>query len=327
MLLLLFSRRGEFSGASTRLAHLQWRWVAATGISEVFSLIAYAVAQGKVLSASGARLKLAPLFAITLANNSIALSIPGEPVFSSAFRYRQYRRRGASEAQSGWTILTLMVAQAIGLSLLIFVAILMALLKSTRGATGGVAVLALIFLLGAGTVVVRRDLLVKFLSFLLRLCRKVTGHPKGDVGKRIDSVLLNMRAIRMSAGNTVLVVFIATLVWLFDCACLISALKAVNASVPWHGILLAYGVAQVVTALPIAPGGFGLVEGSLAVILVAYGATRISALSAVLTYRIVSYWLAIGVGWLSFFCIAIFDRRRDRRSASVASATSGAPPE
>jgi hypothetical protein len=65
------------------------------------------------------------------------------------------------------------------------------------------------------------------------------------------------------------------------------------------GALLAYGAAQVVGSLPIVPGGIGIIEGSLAVILMQYGAGRVRALSATLVYRIVSFWLDITIGWIT----------------------------
>ena len=49
-----------------------------------------------------------------------------------------------------------------------------------------------------------------------------------------------------------------------------------------------------------------MVEGSLAVILTAYGASRTSALSAALVFRGVSFWLAIAIGWTS---VAVISRR------------------
>jgi len=56
--------------------------------------------------------------------------------------------------------------------------------------------------------------------------------------------------------------------------------------------------------LPIVPGGVGVVEGSLAVILAAYGANATAALSAALVFRTVSFWLAIVIGWIAVAVIA-----------------------
>jgi hypothetical protein len=79
-------------------------------------------------------------------------------------------------------------------------------------------------------------------------------------------------------------------------------------------VLLAFGVAQIVASLPLIPGGIGLVEGSLAVILVAYGAHRAPALAVVLVYRFLTFWLVITIGWIA---IAVIEWRV-RRVASEA---------
>lgn len=321
VLVLLLARRGEFAGASHRLAHVDAWWATAALACEAASLVAYAVLQRVVLRASGARVGLVGLFAVTVANDAVALSVPGEPAFSGVFRYRQYRRRGASAAGAAWTILTLLVAQAVGLSSLLLAAVVVALTDRASHVGSGVTIVALGVVLVAGAVLVRRDLLTRVLGALVRVARRVTGHPRGDLGARVDRAIASMRAIEVRRSTTALVVVLATVVWLLDAGCLASGFAAVRSGVPWHGLLLAYGVAQIVAVLPIVPGGFGLVEGSLAVVLVAYGAPRVTALSAVLVYRLVSFWLAIAAGWLCFAAIAWRDRRHDR--ASAVSVTTG----
>jgi len=321
ILLVLLGRRGELSGASTRLAHLEWTWVFAAIAAETLSLATFAYLQQRVLRASGPRVRLAPLFAITLANNSIANTVPGEPAVSGAFRYRQYRRHGVSEAGSGWTITMLIVAQAIGMSLVLLLGIALALLGNASGGKAGVAVVALCIVVAAVTVLVRRDVLFRTLNAIVRMVRRVTGHPRGDLGARVEAAIENMRSIRLGAATTAWIVLLATFVWLFDCACLLCSFAAVDAQIPWHGVILAYGVAQIVAVLPLIPGGVGIVEGSLAVILVAYGALRIPALSAVLVYRIVSFWLAVLIGWFAFVGIMAIARRRRRRLDPAPGAT------
>lgn len=100
-----------------------------------------------------------------------------------------------------------------------------------------------------------------------------------------------------------------------------------HARIPWYGVLLAYGAAQVVGSLPVVPGGLGIVEGSLAVILAAYGAGLAPAVSAALAFRLVNYWLAIAAGWASFAVIAHHIRRRvsPRDGNSGATLSRGGP--
>jgi hypothetical protein len=313
VLVVLFSQRGDLAAVWHQLARLNWAWAVGAVVAEATSVLAFSFLQRQVLAGSGANIGLAPLMAISLANNAIALTVPGEPVVSGAFRFRQYRRRGADEAMSGWAILTIIIAQAIGLSLLLLVGVLVSLTTDSNRNLTGVSLFGLVIVLAAGAVLVRRHLLVRFVDAVVRAVRRVTGHPRGNFGDRVTSTLEKMHEFELGVGDTVGVVAIATLTWSLDFCCLLCAFGSVHAPVPFDGVLLAYGVAQIVAVLPIVPGGLGLVEGSLAVILVAYGAHRVPALSTVLVYRFVSYWLAVAVGWITFALI-MFAARRSRRT-------------
>jgi uncharacterized protein (TIRG00374 family) len=317
VLVALYSQRGDFTGALRRTAHANPWWSGVAVVAEGLSLVAYAALQGRVLAAGATHPRFRALVAITLANDALALTVPGEIAFASLFRYRQYRERGASEATAGWTVLTLMVAQAIGLSALLFIAVLVSLVTSTSAGAAGAAVVGLVIVVGAGVVLARRDGVVHLLDALVRASRRVSGHPRGDLAVRVEGVLENMRAYEISPRDKVVVLALALAAWCFDLACLVSAFAAVGEPAPWHGLLLAYGAAQIVAVLPIVPGGLGLMEGSLAVILVGYGATRVAALAAVLVYRLVSYWLAVVVGWSTFVVMVV--RRRRARGATAPS--------
>jgi uncharacterized protein (TIRG00374 family) len=115
-----------------------------------------------------------------------------------------------------------------------------------------------------------------------------------------------MREIPMSTGSTIYVVSVATAIWLIDFLCLVCCFGVVHAHIPWSGVLLAFGVSQIAASLPFTPGGIGVVEGSLAVILAAYGTAKVPALAVVLFYRLLTFWLAILVGWI---CIAAIEWR------------------
>ncbi len=318
VLVVLFSHRGDFAGASHRLTHLRAPDALAALAAEALSLACYASLQRVVLASGGARLGFGGLYAITLANDAIALSVPGEPAVSSVYRYRQYRRRGASASASAWAIVTVLVAQAIGLSLVLIAAILIALLGGSSHVGPGVTGVALVVVVGAGVVLARRDLVVGLLEASVRAARRLTGRPRGRLGERVDATLASMRAITLGRRAAAASIGLAMGLWLADAGCLLAALGAVGARVPWAGLLLAYGVSQVVAVLPIAPGGLGVVEGSLTVVLVAYGAARVPALSAVLVYRLANYWLPIALGWATAGGLALA-RRRVATSGAAAS--------
>jgi len=303
ILWLLVGKRGELTGALHHLDHLNYAWGLAAAAAEVSSIVGYGFVQQKVLQWSGAQISLAALTLVSLANNAIAYTVPGEPAVSSAYRYRFFRRHGASGASAGWTILTILIAQAIGMSLLLLVGVLVALSGNTGVQARGPVIVGLFVVVIAGALLVRRDPLLRFLGLVVRLVRRVTSHPRGDVSKRIESTLRRMHEIALSSGAAIGLVIMATALWLMDFVILLCCFGAVHAPIPWSGVLLAFGVSQIVASLPLIPGGLGVVEGSLAVILVAYGAQKVPALAVVLVYRLLTFWLVIIVGWISIVVI------------------------
>lgn len=304
VLVLLFGRRGELGAVVRELRDASPGWVLAAIAAEACSLALYAVLQHRVLRTAGARIALPSLVLLTLANDAIANTVPGEPVVSSAYRFRYYTKGGASGTAAGWTIFTVILAQAIGMSLLLLAGVLVALAWGSGGIQVRVGLAGLILVAVAGAILVRRDLVLRLAGALVRAARRAANVVRrrpmttDGVGARIEEALDRMRQIPLDARSTVAIVAIAIAVWAADFGCLLCALGAVHAAIPWHGVLLAYGVAQVAGTLSVVPGGFGIVEGSLAVLLVAEGAGRVSALAATLVFRAVSFWLAIAVGWV-----------------------------
>ena len=317
VLFLLFGRRAELEAAWQQLSRVGagWKgpgWVIAAAGAEAASLWVFAFLQRTVLRLAGTSIPMPGLFALTLANDAIANTVPGEPAVSAAFRYRYYRRRGADGASAGWTIFTMLIAQAIAMSLLLLLGVLIALAGGPGGRDTRAAVIGLVIVAASGAVLVRRDLVLRLADAVVRGIRRLTGHPRGSIGERITSTLARMREIPMTPRATIAVVALAAGVWLCDFGCLLCAFCAVQAPIPWAGALLAYCVSEVAASLPIVPGGIGVVEGSLAVILAAYGAGRIPALSAALVFRAVSFWLAITLGWITVGVMARQWRRMAR---------------
>ena len=62
-------------------------------------------------------------------------------------------------------------------------------------------------------------------------------------------------------------------------------------------------MAGVLGVLPVTPGGVGIVEGVLVPTLVASGASTQAALVGVLGWRLISYWLPIPLGALTWLTL------------------------
>ena len=93
--------------------------------------------------------------------------------------------------------------------------------------------------------------------------------------------------------------------WFCDIAVLGVAYAAVGTSPPWAGLLLAYCAGHIASALPVTPGGIGVVEGSLTLALVAFGGAASITLAAVLMYRLIAYWACIPLGGLAWLLLRV----------------------
>jgi len=297
----LFHDRNELAGASTVLSHARPLWAVVALLSETMSLASFTMLQRRILRVGSVHISPLTFFPVSLANNSIANTLPGAPAFAGAFRFGQYRRIGADASLAGWTVLTQLLAATTGLAIIVLAGIVVAASGSTHQHFLATTLVAVVVVLVLGALLVRRHLLVNTLAAIIRLVQRITGHPRGNVKGRIEQVLNTMRTLHLSFRDQGAILAWAIATWLFDTGCLVASFDCVRGAVPWYGLLLAYAVAQLVSALPLVPGGIGIVEGSLTVVLVAYGAHRAFALSAVIVYRLISFWLFVLVGWICFF--------------------------
>ncbi len=108
---------------------------------------------------------------------------------------------------------------------------------------------------------------------------------------------LTRRAIGWAAAN-----------WLLDAASLWVFVAAFSHFISPVDLLMAYGLANILAAIPITPGGLGVVEFVLVSMITGFGPTAGQALSAVLAYRAVNFWLPIPFGGLAYASLE-FERR------------------
>ena len=305
-------QKGELAGATRALSHLHWGWVLLGMVAEVGSFLAFAILQRRLLRAGRVDVAIGPMTAITVAATAITNSLPAGPVIATLFSFRQFRRRGADEAVAGWSVVATVVVESVTL------AVLAAMGASVAGAEGvsldvvGVIVPVLLVTLALGAVFFQEPALVWTVSATVRLCRRLTRWPRGELAAHIDRIILRLTVVRLRPGQVLDVLWWGWANWMFDCSCLVMSFLAVGAGVPWKGLLLAYGAGQLAANLPITPGGLGVVEGSLTIAIVAYGGAEPSTVLAVLLYRILSFWLPLPFGWGTWVWLAWTGRRRAR---------------
>jgi uncharacterized membrane protein YbhN (UPF0104 family) len=313
----LNGQRGELVGASAELTHLDVGWLCLAIAFEIASLVSFGVLQRRLLQVGGVRMGLGSMAALSAASAAIADSLPGGPAFSSIYVYRFYRRWGADETLAAWVLVATLVCAAAALGLVATAGI--ALAASEGASYDLVWVILGVFAVSvvADAIVFQRRWLARVAVHAFGLTRRLVGRPRRTGGAVVAAWAARLEGLRLTWRDLVVTLAGALGNWVFDCACLACAFLAVGGAVPWRGLLLAYGAGQLAANLPITPGGLGVVEGSITIALVAFGGAELSTVAAVLTYRIVSFWGFLPVGWLTWAGLGVA-RRRGRWTAPAA---------
>jgi len=289
------------------LAHLNWAWFLLALASEAISLSSFALSRKILLRVGGRPPSFGIVMAITYAANALSISVPfAGAELALVFSYRQFRRHGVDAATTGWMLAVSAIFSTSALALLLVIGALAgsASLASAAGFLG-----AFLFIVPAAAVLLAlrfenvRRFLHQVIAWLLGLSRSVLGVPAQGVDG-LDEFLDRVASLRLSRSQYAEVFGLAVLNWVADCGALACAIKATGQPVPWHSLLLVYGAGAAVGSTGITPGGFALVELALTAALTAAGLHRSTALAAVLTYRLVNFWLILIGGWILMAVLA-----------------------
>lgn len=292
----------QFGRAVTVLSHPAMPWIVLALACELVSYLAYALAQRRLVRAAGQRVTAGWLACLSVGAQALSNFLPAGYLASNVLNFNELRHRRLSSAQATWT---LVMSSALYIGTLATLSLIAAELAGGQTAGPlrdlGLAALVLVGLLATTLPLLARS----------RALRRAAGHGPAGLGLlgasraaqwtgRAQRFLTSLSETRLSRRHLALCVAGFAACWLADAACLIATFPAVGAAIPWSTLPLAYCGAQLVSFLPITPGGVGLVEGSLVVALVSRGGAGIHVLSAILLYRLISYWGTLPAGAVGY---------------------------
>jgi uncharacterized protein (TIRG00374 family) len=321
----------DFSKVWATIRDMTWRELSGLGVAAVWNILSYLPVQ--VASLPG--LSYFQAFLVTQSSTAIANTVPAGGAVGVGVQFAMYSSFGISKAKVGLSVLVSGIwnnfakfgIPIVALALLAIQGKASAKLVTAAlaGVAGLVVAITLFALMLAREGAARRigDRLGRIWSWCRRLLRKppVTGWADGAVRFRVQALdLLEGRWLRLTVWTLVshLSLFLVLLI----------ALRDVGVSedeVSWVQVLAAFSFARLATALPITPGGVGVVELLLSAALIAAGGDRAQVVAAVLVYRVLTYLLPIPLGAV---CYLIWSRVHGRyaRAAEEQAAEVPTPP-
>jgi uncharacterized protein (TIRG00374 family) len=306
----------ELVGASKDLyllGRLNVGWMIAGLILEAVSLFCYALLNRVLLPPEG-RPSLSRLFRIDLVAAAVAHVIPAGTVGSAGIGYQLFTAEGVSGTDVGVMMATKGMGSTVVLNVLLWIALVISIPLSgfhpvyASVAIVGAVVLALVAALIFG--ITRGE------KRTARILRVIGERIPGLGGDRLERVVLQAAASIRALGTNrrVLIQSLswAALNWLLDAASLWCFIAAFGGYPNPVGLFAAYGIANVLGAIPVTPGGLGIIDTVTPVLLVGFGLTRSVATLGVLGWRLVNFWLPIPTGALAYVSLKIPGRVRLR---------------
>jgi uncharacterized membrane protein YbhN (UPF0104 family) len=273
---------GQFEGVrlGSLLRHANWLW---TAVALLLSAVSYLGAAWSLTGFVPERLRLTRTLLAQLAASFVTLVTPAA-VGGVALNLRYLRRARVAPADAAASV---GVAQLIAFGLHTILLIVFAALAGSSHARG-LSPPGWVYLAVAAVAVVA--LAVLAFPQGRRMLRSRLAPTLSQVIPRLLDLAQRPAKLAEGVGGALLLTTAYIL-------CLEASVRALGGSVPLVSIALVYLTGSALGSVIPTPGGLGAVEAALSAGLTAAGLPGITAVSAVLLFRTLTFWLPVPVGW------------------------------
>jgi putative heme transporter len=263
---------------------------------EASALVAYSVMTRAAIAKNAP--SIPTLLRIQLSTKALTNTIPGGGAAGPALGYRLLTLAGVDASEAGFALATVGLGSAVVLNALLWVTMLITIpVIGYRPAYVITAMIGLVVMALFAAVIAS---LMRGHQSAERWVRNMASKVKwlnenrmGELvqrlARRLQELLSDRKLLRRLVGW-------AMLNWLLDAAALWVFLRAFHVTVRPDTLLVAFCLANVAAAIPITPGGLGVVELTLVTVLGFGGVPAAVAWLGVTAYRIVQLVLPIPVG-------------------------------
>jgi uncharacterized protein (TIRG00374 family) len=320
-------RLGGLARDAAGLRHARPAFLAAAIAAQAISLGSYALLYRRVLAALGARIRIRLAADVILATFFVSHLTPFGSATGTLVNASALASEGIAAATTG---------EAIALTSLMSTVALIVLFGTGFVATAGrhvsreylviagialfvvVAVLAAVLAVGAHPAIAGRA--GRWAATVARHVRPGIDPAKaGQTSSRLASLARTALTGRAAAASFGL----ASADLLFDLLSLDLVFLALRYQPGFGPLAVAYAAANIASAIPLTPGGLGVIEVTLVAVTVGFGTPRATAVLAVLGYRIANYWLPLIPGAVAYIRLRL--HRAANGKAGPAAVPPGAP--
>jgi hypothetical protein len=278
------------------------------------ALFAYSLLTRAALGEEGNKISALRLYRVQLSTKALGNIVPGGSAASSALGFRLITMCGVPGPDAAFALATAGIGSAVVLNLILWFGLIVSI--PTRGVNAGygtAAVVGVILMAFAAFLIFglvegqgRSERMVRGIARRLRFDEQHAAEVLSHLGARIEDLATDRKLLWRVVGW-------ATANWALDAVSLWVFLRAFGGHIGIDGLIIAFGIANVFSVIPITPGGLGLVEGIYIPMLVGFGLTKPTATVGVLSYRVAQYWMPIMVGWICYLSLRVGPWSVDRK--------------
>ena len=289
------------------LGQVNAAWLVAGVILEGLSLFCYGLLTQALLPPGARNPGLSRLFRIDLAAAAVAHVIPAGTLGSAGIGYRLFTDEGIKGNDAAVMMATKGLGSTVVLNVLLWLSLVISIpLAGFHPIYVTVAIIGALLLLAIAVLFVG---ITRGATRASRILHAVGDQIPGLTGDRLEEALLDtaakLSALARDRRTLVMSLTWASLNWLLDAASLWCFVAAFGKLVNPVELFAAYGIANVAGALPVTPGGLGVVDSIAPLLLISFGVTRSVATLGVLGWRLVNFWLPIPAGAIAYVSLKV----------------------
>jgi uncharacterized protein (TIRG00374 family) len=297
------------------LAGIRPAWAAAAVALEAASLYAYALLTRTLLTTH--RPSRWWLFRMTLSTTGISHALPAGGVTGQGTAVQLLTASGVATTEAGFVVVAGALWSAVVLNALLWVALVASIplagVHPVYLVVAGAGVAAMVVVALVVVAVTRgQGSAIRMVRWVGRRVPRLGADRLEAQVRRVAELLTQLLGSRAVLARATLW---AALNWLLDAATLATFLAALGQPVHPVELFVAYGIGNVLAAVPVVPGGLGVVEASTASLLAGFGVPATVATLGVLAWRLAEFWLPIPVGGLAHVSLRLSAGRRARSEA------------
>jgi uncharacterized protein (TIRG00374 family) len=301
---LILPRLGDAGRAFALLDRINPGYIAFGIALEVAAVIAFAQLTRSLLPRDK-KPHLGTTLRMNLSTLAVNHVVPGGTVAGWALSYRLLTRMGVTGTDAGFALAARGIGSTVILNLLLWIGLVVSIplrgfdpLYLTAAIIGSLIIGGILGLIIGLTRGERRAS-----AIVCAISRRVPFLDEAAVFRGMTRISAHLRVLVADRALLVRAAGWAGASWLLSAASLGVFLAAFGHRVSADGLIVSFGIANVLAAIPVTPAGLGVVEAVLAPTLVGFGTPPAVAILGVIAYRTANFWLPIPAGGLAYLTL------------------------